>query len=154
MKEKLLEIKKIIDELLTIKLEPKNLKINSNDWIKHTNENGQEYLENPEGDVWEHKGKQYFTWDGAMREVKKLGKRLPTDKEMKKLEKKDYGEVEYAGYRGTDGSFYNLDAGENFWSSTESGTSAWIRYLYSSLTTVGRNTLNKTYGFSVRCVQE
>jgi len=158
MKKKLLEMKRIIDEMLEIestkiKLEPKNLKINSDGWKKHTNHYGQKYLENPTGDVWEYEGNQYFTWDGAMREVKKLGKKLPTDDEMELLTKEDYGDIEYTGYR-TNGSFYYLGTSEDFWSSTESGSPVWIRNFCLSNSTVNRNTHDKENGFSVRCVKE
>src|SRR5680860_143848 len=58
-----------------------------------------------------------------------------------------------AGYRGTDGSFSNRTAYTFLWSSTESGTSAWIRYLNSGYSTVYRYADAKAYGFSVRCLK-
>ena len=57
-----------------------------------------------------------------------------------------------AGYRDTSGSFALLLADANLWSSSESSTSAWERYLYSGVATVGRGTNAKGSGFSVRCV--
>ena len=167
MREQLLEIQKIVNELLEnlkpekiklepkkIKLEPTNLKINSDGWVKHTNNDAEEYLVNPSSDVREYKGNQYFTWDAAMRETKKLGKRLPTDEEMELLELEDYGEVVYTGYRDTGGTFNSLGVNTDIWSSTELDTAAWIRSLNSSNTTIFRSTYDKTYGFSVRCVDE
>jgi uncharacterized protein (TIGR02145 family) len=59
-----------------------------------------------------------------------------------------------AGYRNTDGSFYSQGTYTILWSSSESGTNAWNRYLHSSNSTVRRNTLDKASGFSVRCLQD
>ena len=59
-----------------------------------------------------------------------------------------------AGFRYTDGSFYDRTAGAYLWSSSESGTSAWTRYLYSGDATVDRGTDSKAYGFSVRCLKD
>ena len=160
MKKQLLDMQKIVNELLEnlkpkkIKLEPTNLKINSDGWIKYTIDDDQEYLVNSDDDIWEHKGNQYFTWEAAMREAKKLGKRLPTNEEMKLLELEDYGEVVYTGYRDTDGTFNSLGVNTDIWSSTESDTAAWIRSLNSSNTTIFRSTYDNTCGFSVRCVDE
>ena len=57
-----------------------------------------------------------------------------------------------AGYRYPDGSFYGLSSYVYLWSSSESSTSAWIRYLESGYATVYRNLYTKAVGFSVRCV--
>ena len=57
-----------------------------------------------------------------------------------------------AGFRSTDGSFNNLTANTNFWSSSESGSNAWRRNLNSGHSTVNRWANNKGNGFSVRCV--
>src|SRR3989339_155863 len=59
-----------------------------------------------------------------------------------------------AGYRSTNGSFFNLGAYTNLWSSLESGGSAWRRYLYSGFVSVYRETGDKTFGFSVRCLKD
>jgi uncharacterized protein (TIGR02145 family) len=59
-----------------------------------------------------------------------------------------------AGSRGTDGSFGNLGTYAQFWSSSQSGPSAWARYLHSSDATVSRNLLAKAVGFSVRCLKD
>jgi len=57
-----------------------------------------------------------------------------------------------AGYRYTDGSFNSLASYAHLWSSSESSTSAWVRYLNSGNATVNRYTNDKAYGFSVRCL--
>ena len=57
-----------------------------------------------------------------------------------------------AGYRYTDGLFYDLSSDANLWSSSESGTSAWYRDLGSGYATVRRYPDTKAYGFSVRCL--
>ena len=60
-----------------------------------------------------------------------------------------------AGYRHTNGSFYNLGSYAYFWSSSASSSSnAWKRTLYSSFSTVLRNNYNKASGFSVRCLRD
>jgi len=59
-----------------------------------------------------------------------------------------------AGFRDTDGLFYSSGSFTLFWSSTESGASAWGRYLRSSLASVGRGASGKLGGFSVRCVKD
>jgi len=58
------------------------------------------------------------------------------------------------GFRKTDGSFYFRGSREYMWSSTESGTSAWRRFLYSGRTTVDRGAIVKGYGSSIRCLKD
>ena len=59
------------------------------------------------------------------------------------------------GYRGYDGDFIDLGNMASFWSSTEYDTNAWHRNLYYSYAhNVGRGFINKTYGFSSRCVKD
>ncbi|MDK2899488.1 MAG: hypothetical protein PWQ10_675, partial [Patescibacteria group bacterium] len=60
--------------------------------------------------------------------------------------------VPLAGYRGTNESFYNLSSAAYLWSSSESSTSAWRRYLTSGYATVLRDTSTKARGLSVRCL--
>jgi len=57
-----------------------------------------------------------------------------------------------AGNRTTDGSFGNLSSDAYLWSSSESSTSAWKRFLPSYYATVNRSTTDKGVGFSVRCL--
>jgi uncharacterized protein (TIGR02145 family) len=59
-----------------------------------------------------------------------------------------------AGHRLTGGSFYGRGAYTLIWSSLESDSNAWIRYLGSGLSTVSRNAFSKAYGFSVRCLKD
>lgn len=58
------------------------------------------------------------------------------------------------GYCSTSGNFNNMGNEGCFWSSTESSSSSWFRALKYDFSEVNRNTLNKEYGFSVRCVKE
>ncbi len=59
----------------------------------------------------------------------------------------------FAGYRDTAGSSSYRGTITYLWSSTESGSTAWDRALYSGYATVGRIYLNKAFGFSVRCLK-
>jgi len=58
-----------------------------------------------------------------------------------------------AGYRSTDGSFYDIGSYAYIWSSLQSGGSAWARHLYSGYATVYRSTDAVANGFSVRCLK-
>jgi uncharacterized protein (TIGR02145 family) len=58
------------------------------------------------------------------------------------------------GYIGTTGLFYTESDNAFFWSSSQSGSSAWNRYLDSDSPEVNRGSLDKSVGFSVRCVQD
>ena len=145
-----------------MKLEQHNFRVDSTGWKnKHDDNSDIDYLENPEGDIWEIasgalKGEQLFTWDAMMRETKKVGKRVPTDEELDELlkEKSDMPNLAIAGYRDTDGSFYGLGTSAYFWSSSQSGTSAWYRSLGSGNARVSRYLHSKENGFSVRCLEE
>ncbi len=57
--------------------------------------------------------------------------------------------ISLTGYRHINGLFYS-DA--YLWSSSEAGVNAWYRRLYSGSSTVYRNTFDKPFGFSIRCV--
>ena len=59
-----------------------------------------------------------------------------------------------AGYRRSDGSFRNLGAGANVWSSSVSGSNAWRRSLDYTNATVYRGEYVQAYGFSVRCLKD
>jgi uncharacterized protein (TIGR02145 family) len=52
------------------------------------------------------------------------------------------GDVGYVGYTGL------------WWSSSLSGTNAWVRLLNYNHGSVGRNNDNRTFGFSVRCLRD
>jgi len=122
---------------------------------------------------------QYSTTPGA-RGICPIGWHIPTDAEQYTLENylKDTGatcnasrsdwdcttagtklksgimNVALAGYRSTDGSFHGRASYAYVWSSSESGGSAWSRYLNSGYATVYRFTNAKAYGFSVRCLKD
>lgn len=144
-----------------LRLEDHNFRVNSEGWEKITVED-EISLVNPDGDIWEilegnSKGEQLFTYDAAMRETKKAGKRMPTDDEFTELLKKkeDMPNIVYSGYRNpASPCFYSRGANTHFWSSTQSGTTAWIRGLDSSYSAVGRYADTKAYGFSVRCIKD
>lgn len=142
-----------IKKLLEPQLEDFNFRVNSDKW-KEITIKGEKYLKNKKEDIWESKstGEQLFTWEAAMRETKKAGKRIPTDKEFSFLlkTKEDMKNLIFAGYRGTNGSF-GRTANAYFWSSSQRGANAWLRHLNSSYATVLRYTNSKAYGFSVRC---
>ena len=59
-----------------------------------------------------------------------------------------------AGFRTTGGSFSYLSSFGLFWSSLQSGSTAWRRCLFSGVATVYRNPYGKAYGFSVRCLKD
>ena len=58
------------------------------------------------------------------------------------------------GLRGTAGPYYSEFEKSIYWSTTESGSEAWARYLYNIETRVFRVSWNKSYGYSVRCLQD
>ena len=58
------------------------------------------------------------------------------------------------GYRSTYGSFHDLTYYAYFWSSNESGSSAWNRSLNYYHDGVSRYDGNKNIGFSVRCLKD
>ena len=147
---------------LPLELEDSNFRINSDGWKKITVDE-EEYLVNPEKDVWEllHKdfrGEQLFTFQAMMRETQKVGKKVPTDEEFDELleTRNDMKNIIFSGYRNTTGAFYNLTSLAYFWSSSVSGGDAWERYLYSGDAgdaTVHRDADNRAHGFSVRCLK-
>ncbi|OYX53307.1 hypothetical protein B7Y92_03415 [Candidatus Saccharibacteria bacterium 32-50-13] len=122
---------------------------------------------------------QYSTAAGAQG-ICPAGSHIPTDEEWKTLEMSlgmtrsqadttgwrgtDQGtqlksggtsgmNIPLAGYRSTAGSFSPFSAYAYVWSSSESGGSAWYRYLNSGFATVNRYAGDKAYGFSVRCLE-
>ena len=137
---------------MKIQLEPVTFKIPvTEDWKPCENK---EWRESPTGDVWVHySGEQLYSWDAALRETKKAGKRLPTDEELDGMQPEDFAGL-LVGYRNTDGAFNHRGSITYLWSSTESGSDAWRRYIFSSGTTVYRDTDSKAYGFSARTIKE
>jgi uncharacterized protein (TIGR02145 family) len=59
-----------------------------------------------------------------------------------------------AGYRYTNGNYYDRANFAPVWSSLESDTNAWRRDIYYTLASVRRNTYSKAFGFSVRCLKD
>jgi len=60
-----------------------------------------------------------------------------------------------AGYRAPDGSFNSRSNGAFLWASkTANSNFKWHRQLLSGSTGVYRNFINKSYGYSVRCVRD
>lgn len=122
-----------------------------------------------------------YTW-GTANNVCPAGWHLPTDAEWKELEMylgmtqaqadgtgfrgadqgsklKEGGASEFSallgGYRNSIGSFYSINSGTGFWSSSESGSlNVWVRILGVGNEQVGRFGFNKSYGFYVRCVKD
>jgi uncharacterized protein (TIGR02145 family) len=59
------------------------------------------------------------------------------------------------GYRYSTGTYFNIGIYGTFWSSTGySATDAWFRYMLYSNSIVKRDSDNKDYGFSVRCLRD
>jgi uncharacterized protein (TIGR02145 family) len=93
------------------------------------------------------------------------GYRLPTEAELD-AERLSWGannnaagafasplKLPFAGYRdGSDGSLYRVGTYGGYWSSTVSGT--YSHYLYFSSSNAHMNTLDRAYGFSVRCLKD
>jgi uncharacterized protein (TIGR02145 family) len=63
-------------------------------------------------------------------------------------------QVLLAGSRYTDGFFYNFGGYTYLWSSSQSGTLAWARFLGLTNSSVYRYTEGKAYGLSVRCLKD
>jgi uncharacterized protein (TIGR02145 family)/prepilin-type N-terminal cleavage/methylation domain-containing protein len=111
---------------------------------------------------------QYVTTEGAQG-ICPTGYHIPTDAQWTTLTTYLGGEsvagtalkiggssglnIPLAGNRGTDGSFNPLSSGATLWSSSESSTSAWNRYLPSGNASVYRDLRAKAHGFSVRCLK-
>jgi uncharacterized protein (TIGR02145 family) len=59
-----------------------------------------------------------------------------------------------AGYRYTDGLFYEQSNSSGLWTSNEGGSGAWRRFLNSDRSRVHRYNSYNVYGFSVRCIRD
>lgn len=110
---------------------------------------------------------QYVITEGAQG-ICPAGSHIPTDAEWTTLETylgsatagtqlKPGGasglNMPLAGYRNSDGSFLDLSSVAILWSSSESGTIARFRNLYSGTATVYRDTDVYGSGVSVRCLE-
>ena len=120
-------------------------------------------------------GEQYFTWDNAMKAAEKQGKRLMTDDEHDFIaelprrwdgDKKGYwitfdkvagGTVDIffpaAGYRNySTGAISNQGGNGYYWSGSAPSVSNGSNLNFNSTAVNTRNSNNRSYGFSVRCV--
>jgi len=59
-----------------------------------------------------------------------------------------------SGYRSLNGNFSSLSGYTYFWSTQYESTTSWDRALSAYAVIVYRNSDDKTYGFSVRCIQD
>ena len=61
----------------------------------------------------------------------------------------------FGGCRYDDGNFYGLNHYAHFWSTTQhSSKFGWFLYLYGNHKKAGIGNFHKSYGFSVRCLQD
>lgn len=58
------------------------------------------------------------------------------------------------GARNTDGTYPGFGIYGRFWTSSESGSNAYRRVLSSAVATISRDTANKNFGLTVRCVKD
>jgi len=158
------KIRELLNELESepvskLQLEDHNFRVDSTGWKKVT-VNDKSYLENDKKDIWElldkdYLGEQLFTWDSAIRETKKAGKRMPTEEEFEEMLKdKDFPKNRVlAGYRYcNDASLGNVGAYGGYWSSSVSDSGASNLYFDSGSAGVYAN--GRASGFSVRCLRE
>lgn len=110
-----------------------------------------------------------YTWDAAMKNCPE-GWHLPTDEEWTELIENLGGTEEafsklieggssgfdllFAGYLPSGGSFMSIERTADFWSSTESGSNVWIRYIVHRKTKVFRSLESKSCGYSVRYIKD
>ena len=105
--------------------------------------------------------KEYFyrqelvTWEEAMEFGRKNNLKLLGIDELLSIPREEIKEIPgvFAGLHYSDGSFYNRGYVAYFWSSSDwsssdAGSSAWIRLLNYSPATEYRNTYGKSFGFS------
>ena len=137
-----------------VNLEKENFKIDSKGWKTVDG-----VKQNPEGDVWEikkgkFKGEQLFTWESAMRETKKVGKRMPTKEEWVEKYSEDIPDFPKAGYRNIGcGSLDRQGSLGSYWSSSVTGSKAF-NLSFSSGGVNPANLNYRAYGLPVRCVKE
>jgi len=157
-----LEVPVIKEEVNMIKkLELRNFRIESEGW--ELKDYGKVTCKvNPKGDVIEYvsgvakelKGEQLFTWDAAMRETKKVGKRMPTEEEWEEVREEVVGCGIYPGYlNNSSGALGYRGSYGYYWSSTQYST-AYGYYLGFNSSSSDMDFDNKAYGFSVRCLSD
>jgi uncharacterized protein (TIGR02145 family) len=60
-----------------------------------------------------------------------------------------------AGYRYDNGAYTNLGAGGRWWSATQSSSNyGWFHYVEYDYAGISRGSLNKKFGYSVRCIKD
>ncbi|MBU4141869.1 fibrobacter succinogenes major paralogous domain-containing protein [Patescibacteria group bacterium] len=148
------------DEEKYLELDDHNLHVNSSKWTEIVVK-GEKQLVNPERDGWEitkgeARGEQVFFWEGAMREARKAGKIIPSDRRLNELlkTKSDMPNLVFAGYRNKDGTIRNQGKFAYLWTSTEDSDVAWNQCLSSRDDLTDRGTHGKKHGFSVRCLKK
>ncbi len=57
------------------------------------------------------------------------------------------------GYQSTTGATTGVDAFALWWTSSQSGSDAWGRYMHDTNANINRSTLSQAFGFAIRCVQ-
>ncbi len=162
------EQKESIEDLS--KLEKENFRIDSTWWKEIVDDSGVAVKENPEWDVreyleWKCKWEQLFTKASAIREAKKVGKRLPSSCTVIKdiIEwKKEAGwykltyrdflaweNIKFPGWRNPKNKkFNNIDKGFGIWCDDGS------YFIGNRLIWHLHDDDNVNYGFSVRCLQD
>ncbi len=161
-KEQIKDLKKNFILLKKIELESENFKINSTGW-ERVIDNQKDILINKKGDVKEivggkYDGEQLFTWRAAMRETKKVEKRIPTDEEFRCVDDDDLKKSPPVGYRDAN-NFYSCESLLSFlWTSTKNKTGNWKRYLHfeknKNKLDISRYMGSEEYGLSVRCIKK
>jgi len=161
-----------------MELEDRNFRIESAEW--EMEEYGDiTYKVSPEKDVYEIMkisgskrpalvGQQLFTFDAAMRETTKVGKRIPTREEWESFESNCPYEVRVKGlvfigtmcWYGKYALFHgrNYELSERFWSSNCSGEAASVFVIQkggngSRMEGTWFEALNKLNGCLVRCIK-
>ena len=139
-------------------LEPGRFRIDSAGWAEKTDPKGVRYLENPEGDAWELQdgpfaGEQFFTYESAVRETAKAGKRMPTKDEWEVVTEAGTFVPTFAGsWNWNRGRYYDQGTNASYWSSSPNGGVAYNAHFLSNGVSITTNSL-RANGFSVLCVR-
>ena len=103
--------------------------------------------------AWEFEWNRYYNWLWAVKEAEYRWLHLPSDVEFEYLEDDLKKLNQINGFRNKNGSLSNRSIGY-WWSSTESGSDAWYRYLTSSNSSVHSLVRDKSNGLSVVCTEK